>query len=1531
MSSSTFLSRSLDYLGDLGAKLRDLQGYRTLAYELIQNADDAPASYMRFDIRRDALILDNNGVFADCEDIEAAECAWSSDGIHNHRCDFHRFRLIGSSDKRLQEGTTGAFGIGFIAVYQLTDQPELISAGRHWILHEERTEEERIVVCGGCRKCRRPRLPGTRLILPFAQEAQTPLRQGLKADPVPEDVTIRLFEELERCLPVAMLFLKNLGSIEIVDSGRPRRKFERESDDDTLIVSQGQSANDRVWHLLRGNFRGEAAGLRRQHAGRIEDKRSAEVVVALPTEELSAGLLCACLPTEEGPGLPFHVNADFFPSNDRKHVILGDDYQSKWNREALLAAARTVAEATPWLTRMLGAERFWHLASALGALAVSAHKDNRDGVWPEFWNALETAIRKEPVVLTSSRDWTTTKSGVAVLQQHEESLNIPVLEGLGVKLAAEDLRPYQTVLRSVGVPVLDVETLCSALTAKGLDKPVDLVDLPPCLSSTSGRAGLWTEVAILLRRQGSNPHAKRADEERLRAVSLAPAIDKALWPCRDAFRADAPTVRLFASLGLDIPFLDQEVSAFEPLNYLCEVFEAEDAVQALEQDDPASMQRLRAEGRFPLQGLLAWFENRRDEIVDDRDMCGRLAALPIYPSGDRLHPLTSLVLPGDFEDPLGLTRLVNVDAVGRRREFLVDLGVAQLDFRTYVLNYLSPALEDEALDPTVRYAAVTLLADRFGELIGDEEVHQVLSSVRLVMCTDGQYHRADDCYFPDDLIQEVLDKDASIVVLPQERKAAVRGLLTWLGVASLPRLRDVVQTVHRIAHGPCSPTVVLQIQKIVTHLGRRFEDFGELAELEPLQSIEWLPARRDTNQWHQPNSLYAPYRSYLFESQGGILDIPSPDRGLLEFLGVHIDPPPDLVVRHLLYCTEHGVPVNTEVYRFLNDEADNPVIERLKSKKCLWLGHAYRSPDHVFWGDHRFGRYRWRLADELRGYGDLLEKLGVTDAPDHEDALGVLKEISSEFGYANSPLDDEAYEVLMGCWQMIEEALEAGILTAEYLKSLSNMKGVPNKARVPYFPTWLFFENRAGLAAKFGTFVANNVIPRPLRTGGAFLAAGVRQLGSAVELELLRNDNPVDDPDMEQRLHQRDKEIARVLSGQMPSRDVLNALDRLGHLECKSAISLVIQYRLDAFARVVKSPPESVPALYQPGLHRLWTTHPNGELPWAPLARELAIALCPEEDPGLFAAGLKEVLAAETTVEAATVLDELGFSKLDTTVVEPPPSQEAADHLGISNPIDGEELPAHHARGEPQRGMGPKDETGYPTTEDALRALGITQDPTSPVPEPPEPTTRSDASNGAGIGAQPGGPSPGFGGARATDRAGVIEGSHTRAEHGRAPHGAEHGTHPEGGRKFISYVALSPEVEEAYDPDGLTHQERMDLEDEAIGLILGREPGLERTPTNNPGFDLTEPGPDGQPVKWVEVKAMKGTLKDRPVGLSRTQFECAQEHGSAFWLYVVESVGVPGEARVVRIPDPAGNAGTFTFDHGWIAVSDGAKPIDLGN
>lgn len=150
----------------------------------------------------------------------------------------------------------------------------------------------------------------------------------------------------------------------------------------------------------------------------------------------------------------------------------------------------------------------------------------------------------------------------------------------------------------------------------------------------------------------------------------------------------------------------------------------------------------------------------------------------------------------------------------------------------------------------------------------------------------------------------------------------------------------------------------------------------------------------------------------------------------------------------------------------------------------------------------------------------------------------------------------------------------------------------------------------------------------------------------------------------------------------------------------------------------------------------------------------------------------------------------------------------------------------------------------------------------------------------------------------------------------RTPHPKDEKT-----RSFISYVAVHAEEQEEADPDNLTQKRRMALEDRAIELILKCEPGWQRTPSNNPGFDLFRTDERGQDV-FCEVKAMTGTLQDRPVGMSRTQFKHASDHGDLFWLYIVERADDVEEATIVRIQNPAGKARTFTFDRGWSDVHD---------
>jgi hypothetical protein len=962
-----------------------------------------------------------------------------------------------------------------------------------------------------------------------------------------------------------MLFLRRLRTIEFKRDRHQIRVFQRVDDGNSLLLSNGVPNDDRVWHVLRGDFSADANKLRELHGTRIEAKRSSGVTLAIPADSLRSGVLCAFLPTEHDVGLPFHVNADFFTTNDRKRVIFANDYQSEWNREAIRAAATAVSGAIETLPSLLGAQRFWGLVLSLKEVADRAAKDIGESTLARFWEAVEPHLRKAPVIYTTKGHWTTSDDA-SLLLQREESSAIPVLEGLGVSVVHEDLRPYQTLLRAevVGVPLFNIEKLCAALKCHGLSRRVVLSALPSCLRPLSGRKALWREAGLFLERQQRTPNAKAEDERRLREVAIAPGRDGTFWPCGEIYSADNATVTLFESLQLGTPFVASD-EAFRPLLGLCRPLDAAAAIDLLRNVDGEQFRQAWDQDQLPLKRLFEWFENRRQEVFASEVLRKKLAELPLYPSLENLCELDKLALPGNFEDPLGLAELVDLAALGGRRQFLNDLGMPELDFRVYAVKLLPTALKHPIVSPSKRRAAIVLLADHLGEMSDNHEALQALAMTPLVECTDGEFRHARDCHFDSGAVQDCLGSSAHFVVLPKKHEVAVRRLYAWLGVASEPRVVDIVTKVVQLSRQPYSSAATQQIQRIIGYLGKSVKKGDDSSELRFFQAgRKWLPARGKADRWYAPNELYAVYQANLFESQALFLDlaqnIQNASSDFLEFLGIHLTPPVNLVVKHLIHCVTHQVAVNAVLYRFLNDKATDPAIAQLRDKKCLWLGDAYRAPSQVFWGDHPFGRYRWRLAEELRGFNNLLRQIGVREVPEYQDALSVLEEISADFSKTNNALSGEDHTVLMECWQALGKALDENAIPTAKLTALHSLKCVPNASRILNPPEWTFFDNRAGLAAKFDEFLINNVIPRPLGAGDAFAVAGVRPLASAVEIELLECIDPTDSPELVERIRERRNEIARVLESQVTSQQAVNALSRLDNIRCRTAASLLLRF-----------------------------------------------------------------------------------------------------------------------------------------------------------------------------------------------------------------------------------------------------------------------------------------------------------------------------------------------------------------------------------
>ena len=96
-------------------------------------------------------------------------------------------------------------------MYQITDHPELISAGRHWTFHPERAAISQQPI---------PKVPGTPFRFPWATREHA-LRHEMGVAEVTDQTPGELLGVLDETLPLAILFLKK---VEVIRFGAASRR-----------------------------------------------------------------------------------------------------------------------------------------------------------------------------------------------------------------------------------------------------------------------------------------------------------------------------------------------------------------------------------------------------------------------------------------------------------------------------------------------------------------------------------------------------------------------------------------------------------------------------------------------------------------------------------------------------------------------------------------------------------------------------------------------------------------------------------------------------------------------------------------------------------------------------------------------------------------------------------------------------------------------------------------------------------------------------------------------------------------------------------------------------------------------------------------------------------------------------------------------------------------------------------------------------------------------------------------------------------
>ena len=1231
----TYLSQGVNYLGFLAKELGDLRGKATLAHELIQNADDAKdesgnfsATNIAFDVRDDALVVTNDAVFREM--------------------DFNRIRDLAGGSKRSEAGerTTGAFGVGFISVYQVTDRPEIHSAGRRWTLIPDNPEKERIEVLAD------PSLTpsrGTLFRLPWALY-DSQVRQELKVPTIDRSYVESFLEDLRHSLPKAVLFLKKLDKIELLRNGNLMERVARIVDGHDTLIAFGDDS--KLWRVIEGDFSPAASNLKERFRLLAKDNRSTRIQIAIPDSVMTDGLLFATLPTERSTRLPFHIDADFFPDSDRKSIVFGDsdDPRSEWNRAAIRAAASVFRDNLIEIRDMFATDvsAFWATLERLYSIQRDSSADPRMAL-ESFWEVLAPEISDSPIVYSESGKWVKPGHSWVPTGEREEKA-VPAFEALGFEIVHRELWKYRNLLtgssrtgNGVGARTLSPRVIHHAL--KGKTMVARPCPVPAFLQPREILDLLWEGIHGAL----DNAHrtVRLESENLLRECSLAPGLDGQLWPCGSTYIADEQTRALFAPLLPKNMSLLAEQSV--PLLWqLCPKFTPQEAIDILEEMDPEDLEASWRSGDFDPAQLIHWFNEKKSSLTDDtRD---RLAEAPIFPSSKRLHRLRDLWLPGGFENPASVDDLLETKAIKGLTDFITQLGARELTFEQYAIRYIPQAFSDNSTESIeVKEKHLGNLERRIGEIKTNQKLREDLAKSNIVECLDGQFRKPGQVYFLSDEVKAVLGDSVDYANLPDDSETR-RDLYGWLGVETRLRVRDLVQLVGLQASKPPTESTVAIVVRALEIFGKMWVDLnaGKKALIGSLREIEWLPAEGDATKWYKPNELYAAFNKHLFGSQAKFIDVPVPVQqrisDCLEFLQVKLRPEASLVVGELMRCVELDREPPRGIYSWLNGNAHASDILPLRETKCLMVAGRYLRPAEVFWGSHPFGSFRVQLGPDFRSFLSLLTSLGIKEAPDYSDSIEVLKDVSAETG--DRPLSASERDVVLNCWVNLSDALEKGDIAPNALAQiLSDVSCVPNDVGRLNIPSRMFFEDRPSLAERFPSQLKGNCITRTERVWTAMEGAGVRYLSSVVHGHLIDPVNPIEDHQVTERIMQRSSLIATILEGVTRSGAPETAEIPLSQLRFFRADELSVAWELRDFggtwAAAALEPAQAHLEILEKAIY--FTAQRDGLHPWSSIARELAFAVAPNEPIASVAPGLRTVLEVPTLQDAVNQAQELGI------------------------------------------------------------------------------------------------------------------------------------------------------------------------------------------------------------------------------------------------------------------------------------------------
>lgn len=877
--TSTSGNYSASLLGTIRSHLEGLQGYDVMALELIQNADDAKAKELIFDITDKGLFVRNDGSFSYCKDLAQDECAF----MPNTTCDYHRIIKVANGGKLSHSENIGRFGIGFVSTYQITDQPEIKSTGIKLTLHPE-TAKWFSEPCD--------QLTGTEFFLPWALDANSKGRKALGVSSITTDLINQLTEDFKQVITKSLLFLRYITKAEVRRNGELLLgcDLERGISSD-LIVDFRPTGTIEHWHVLNLDVEKKAQALYQSHPYLKSLGRSTKVCVALRIDPapLSEGFLYAFLPTEQSTGLPFHINADFFPEADRKALIFsGHQHQQLWNEMLIEAAAYELALDLEGLLDRIGANALWQILHKSSELILTNHPK----CYKAFWESLSNSAAQSKIHI--GYDQSLNYINDVIITDAKQNLSKPhfsVLEIIGLKTISEDLRSYRNTMTKLGIKAMTLDNIINTIENYNTKVQKNHGTKVPAEQIISFYKPLWQIVNSLLNQTRSANFFKN-EIARLKNLTflvssqgeLCSGIDLFTYPDYIGFELISTSLPTMKLLHQDALALDQIKHIGKPLNFSSLVQYLIEKKKSVTLENALISLQVIKSGCF--YDLLMRLDNVNNDPSINKDMYQKLRRLPLWPSNKGIISAYDALLPGNFNDPTGMADLLDITFLKPSvREFLNQkLNVPFQTIIEFVKNVLPRFFSKNGHMNVIVFKSLISELLNHPSLFDNNEIKTLLTSLPMIPTLDGGWSRAADTYIKTDYLLPLLGDNNTLWVdfnrLPNTQM--IKSFVENLGVKRRPTIKHLIDRLIYLSESSRATIDAKRASAEVFYaLCDQLDEFKKLPDFNDLileiKGSQCFPSDND-DKWYFPKDLYAFYRAEGFKSQAKILDFKNTNR-----------------------------------------------------------------------------------------------------------------------------------------------------------------------------------------------------------------------------------------------------------------------------------------------------------------------------------------------------------------------------------------------------------------------------------------------------------------------------------------------------------------------------------------------------------------------------------------------------------------------------------------------------------------------------